>query len=153
ADDLSEGRDSRLEVRAVPADAGWRAGNEGRHHPRERRVEQRRQHARRRRYAVDGPAAVVEVAGASGLGALSAGCGAGAMRAGSGSGSIAARADALTVVRASTHTMFTAIGSPSVDCAGWKRDCFTAFTTELTSPFCTAVSCRRTLACSANSTS
>ncbi len=82
---------------------------------------------------------------------MSTGRGAGASL--TGAGSIEACADAFTVVRASTHTMFTATGAPSDPCAGVKRDCFTALTTELTSSFCTAVSWRRTLARSEKSTS
>ena len=141
--------DSRVEQFELVLDGDR---NARRDHPGHRRAQQHVERARRRRrdadarqrQAVDDGTAT-EVEGESGFGAAtSTGRGAGGIF--TGGGSMAAAADAFTVVRASSHTMLTATGMPSTPCAGAKRDCFTALTTELTSSVSTAVSWRRTLA-------
>src|SRR5690348_11482334 len=84
----------------------------------------------RRPQAVD--EGIVTVRAGSGFGAASTGRGTGASLTG-GSTDACADADAFTVVLASTQTILTATGAPSTSCAGAKRDCLTALTTELTS--------------------
>jgi hypothetical protein len=103
-------------------------------------------------YAVDEGDAI-DVEGESGFGVTSVSTGRGVGASRTGAGAIEACADAFTVVRASTHTILTATGAPSIDCAGANRDCLTAFTTELMSSVCTAVSWRLTLARSEKRTS